>query len=37
MKDYSIAPSIDEIISVTLNCVLVRINEINIIDISVLY
>ena len=30
-------PSIDEIITVTLNCILIRMTEINRIDRSVLY
>ena len=31
------SPSIDEIITVTLNCILIRMTEINRIDRSVLY
>ena len=30
-------PSVEEIITVTLNCILIRMTEINIIDISVIY
>ena len=31
------SPSVEEIVSVTLNCVLIRMSEINRIDRSVLY
>ena len=31
------SPSVEEIVSVTLNCVLIRMTEINLIDRSVLY
>ena len=37
MRKLKSKPSVEEIISVTLNCILIRMTEINRIDRSVLY